>query len=145
MKLTPDLGVTSIEKSIAFYRDVLGFNVGYEMPGPDGKLMHADVSSGDASVMFDRLDWMPEASRSNLGNGTGLYFNVGDVDIDAYYASIRAAGTHVDQEIQDQFWGDRSFTIHDPDGYHLTFAKSVRQVSQADMAQALAGMAATPA
>jgi PhnB protein len=143
MKVTPDLGVASIEKSVAFYRDVLGFDVGFEMPGPDGKIMHADVHRGDASVMFDRLDWMPEESRSNLGNGTGLYFNVGDVDIDAYYAAIRAAGTHVDQEIQDQFWGDRSFTIHDPDGYHLTFAKSVRHVSQSDMSQALAGMAAT--
>ncbi len=143
MKVTPGLCVASIEKSVAFYRDVLGFNVGFEMSGPDGRLAHADVSRGEASVMFDRLDWIPEESRSNLGNGTSLYFNVGDADIDAYYESIRAAGAHIDQEIQDQFWGDRSFTIHDPDGYHLSFAKSVRQVTQSDMAQALAGMAAT--
>src|SRR5579859_588208 len=140
MKLTPDLGVANIEKSIAFYRDVLGFKVGYATPGPDGKIMHADVSHGDATIMFDRLDWMPEAARTNPGNSMGLYVNIGDADVDAYFESVRAAGAHIDQAIQDQFWGDRSFTIHDPDGYHLTFAKTMRQVAPADMVKAMSEM-----
>jgi PhnB protein len=139
MKVAPDLCVASIERSVAFYRDVLGFTVNFEMPGNDGKIAHADVSYGDASVMFDRLDWLPAEAQSNLGTGVSLYFEVGDIDIDAYYERVRAAGAHVDSEIRDQFWGHRHFTIHDPDGYHLSFAKPIRQVSPAEMAAALAG------
>ena len=126
MKVTPDLCVANIEKSVEFYRDVLGFEVTDEHKGEDGTLMHAGVRRGDADVMFDRLDWLSEEDqKAKLGVGTGLYFELGDADIDAYYNGIREKGGTVIQEIADQFWGHRHFQITDLDGYRLSFAKPI--------------------
>ena len=127
--MTASFLVESIERSVAFYRDVLGFEVTFQTTAPDGKLGHAEVRSGAAAVMFDRLDWSPETANAPRGNGTNLYFDVGDADIDAYFERVRSRGADVAQEIQDQFWGDRHFVIRDPDGYYLSFAKKVRDVS----------------
>lgn len=137
MRVTPDLCVASIEDSVAFYRDVLGFTPQFLAPGPDGKLAHAEVCFGDGSIMFDRLDWLPAEAQKNLGNGVDLYFNVGDLDIDAFYERVRGAGAKIDSEIKDQFWGDRHFSILDPNGYHLSFAKTVRQVTEKEIAEAM--------
>lgn len=126
--MTASFLVASIERSVEFYRDVLGFEVTFQTTAPDGKLGHAEVRSGAAAVMFDRLDWAPEAANAPRGNGTNLYFDVGDADIDAYYERVRGRGADVAQEIHDQFWGDRHFVIRDPDGYHLSFAKKIRDV-----------------
>lgn len=137
-RLQPDLMVKSIERSVEFYRDVLGFEVVGEMSGPDGKVSHAEVTLGAASLMFDRLDWAPHLANQSLGAGINLYITVEDtVDIDAYYARLREKGAAITQEIKDQFWGDRHFSLVDPDGYSISFAKNVRQVSEQEIAAAL--------
>lgn len=137
MKVSPDLAVASIEDAVAFYRDVLGFTPQFSMAGPDGKLAHAEVCFGDGNIMFDLLEMLPAEARANVGRGVDLYFNVGDVDIDAFYERVRKAGATIDSEITDQFWGDRHFSIQDPNGYHLSFAKTIRQVTEQEMAEAM--------
>ena len=37
------------------------------------------------------------------------------------------------EEITDQFWGDRTFTVEDKDGYLLTFSKHVRDMDFSQM------------
>jgi PhnB protein len=140
-RLQPDLMVKSIEQSLAFYRDVLGFEVTGQMGGPDGKVSHAEVTLGAASLMFDRLDWAPHLANQPLGAGINLYITVEDTaDIDAYYARVHEKGATITQEIKDQFWGDRQFAVLDPDGYSISFAKNVRQVSEQEIAAALSNV-----
>lgn len=139
--LSPSLIVDDIERSVAYYRDVLGFDVPVVMPGPDGKPVHAEVRHGAAHIMLESTQWMPpDQVGLRRGVGVNLFTYVDDgVDIDAYYERVRAAGATVTMEIADQFWGDRLFAVADPDGYVLSFARTVRQVSPEEMQAAMSG------
>jgi PhnB protein len=140
VKIKPDICVSSIERSLEFYRDVLGFEVAFQMTGPDGKIGHAHVSWGDNQIMLDRLDWIPAEKQQQIGHGFNIYVELDDdFDIDAYYAQVRERGANITSEIQDQFWGQRHFALDDPDGYSLSFAKFVRSVSEDEMRQVLSG------
>ena len=53
--------------------------------------------------------------------------------IDQYYADVQAKGVKIDDELTDTYWGDRAFSIHDNNGYWLTFAVTVKQVPVEEM------------
>ncbi len=138
--ISPLLSVDDIARSMDYYEKVLRFGKGITLPGEGGKLMHGEVHiADDIHLMFmptqggegpvaDKL-----AKGGPKGAGVILYLNLGDQDIDAYYADVKRAGAKMIEEITDQFWGDRTFTIEDPDGYILTFAKHVRDVDFSQM------------
>ena len=67
------------------------------------------------------------------GVGVILYFDLGEHDIDRYFQEVKKAGAKFVEEIKDQFWGDRNFTVEDPDGYILTFSKHVKDVDFSEM------------
>ncbi len=131
--LQPILQVADVDAATAFYRDVLGFSVDLTVPDGSGKTMHAELSRNGAALMFEPATGLSEAARSLLGAVLTLYITDNDVDIDAFCEQVRAAGARIAEPIQDQFWGDRTFTVRDPDGYHLTFAKNVRPFDPALM------------
>ncbi len=121
--LEPILWVRSIEDSVAFYQEKLGFELRFAMTGDGGKMLHASVVNGDVVLMLG------DAADRPRGGGVELYTYAENVD--EYYARVRDAGTQVTQEITDQYWGDRTFTVTDPDGYVLTFAQTVREFDPA--------------
>lgn len=120
------LQVADMEASIAFYRDVLGVTVNLTVPDNSGKIVHAELSRNGAALMFGPATGLSEAGRALLGAGVTLYITDNDSDIDTLCEQVRTAGARIAEPIQDQFWGDRTFTVQDPDGYNLTFAKNVR-------------------
>ncbi len=139
--ISPLLSVDDIAKSMDYYESVLGFQKGLTLPGDDGKLTHGEAHIGELMLMF-RLAQEPGnvaaarlAQGAPKGLGVILYLNLGDQDIDRYYEDVKTAGGKIIQEIEDQFWGDRIFTLEDPDGYILTFAKHVRDVDFSQMEQ----------
>jgi PhnB protein len=121
LELQPILFVSGIEQSVDFYLDKLGFNLGFAVTGDGGKMLHASVINGCVTLMLAYGDSMVER---RLGGGAELYVYVDDVD--GYYERVVAAGTVPSRDIEDQFWGDRTFTVTDPDGYVTTFAQTVR-------------------
>jgi PhnB protein len=135
--LVPALGVADVATSVQFYSEVLGFEVTFTFPGDDGELVHASVKRGDSEFMFGRLrgDLHDQAP---LGRGVSFYMTVGEnEDIDAFFARVKETGAEIIQEPADQFWGNRDWAVADPDGYHLYVAKTVRQVSPAEMREAM--------
>ena len=129
-QLTPILYVRSIEDAVAFYRDKLGFELGFSMPGPDGRMAHASVKHGDVELMIGyKMGTNGSIDMSGLGGGPELYISMDGVD--DYHAYVRDTGAPVTAELTDQFWGDRTFTVTDPDGHVLTFAQTVRQFDPA--------------
>ncbi len=142
--IIPALTVADIDASVRFYSEVLGFDVQFTLPGPDGKLIHASVKRGDATVMFGQLDPSNPHDQGKLGAGVALFFTVADnEDIDAYFERVKEAGATVFQEPTDQFWGHRDWVIADPDGYLLWIGKEMRSVSAEEMQEAM--MAGAPA
>ena len=133
--ISPLLAVDDIGRSMDYYERVLKFTKGLALPGEgtNGALMHGEANlADDIQIMFSPAQGGEGPLAEKLaqgglrGVGVILYLNLGDTDIDQYYQDVRQAGATFIEPIQDQFWGDRTFTIEDPDGYILTFAKHVR-------------------
>lgn len=133
--ISPVLTVRNVDASIAFYREVLGFPEADVFRTPDGKPMHGMASRGPVMVQFSPEGVADAAARAR-GDGVVLYVQIGDEDIDAYWDKVVRAGATVIEPIATQFWGDRTFSVADPDGYHLMFAKQVREVSTEEMQRA---------
>ena len=132
--VTPYLTVKDAEKSIAWYQNAFGFEKTFAMPGPDGKNAFAWVSWGESTGIG--LSRVPDLEQ----RGNGVVFMVyvpKEMDMDAYYADVQKNGVAIVEPLKDQYWGDRSFTVHDPDGYVIIPTRVVRQVN---MEEALAVM-----
>ena len=121
---SPSFTVADVDKSLAWYRDVLGFSVGdrWEM---DGVLRGVELSAGDVLFMIGQDDWQKGRDRVK-GIGFRLYCETGQ-DIDKIAARIKAAGGTLAQEPKDQSWGYRELSIDDPDGFKLTIGKALKK------------------
>jgi uncharacterized glyoxalase superfamily protein PhnB len=123
--LMPYLTVKDAEKALDFYQRAFGFVKRFAMPGPDGKIRHAEVEHNDAVIMFGPESpeaGCPAKAPATLGiaSPVGLYVYCDDVD--AQCERARSAGTKVTMPPQDMFWGDRVCTLVDPDGHTWNFA-----------------------
>jgi uncharacterized glyoxalase superfamily protein PhnB len=134
--ISPVLQVNDVSVSMDYYSQKLGFTAEGTLPGPDGKPGFGMVLYDGSSIMFNA--WY-DMDRRDVPRGVGveIYIKVADsADIDAIYAKIKGSGATIAKEIHDTLWGDRMFYVKDPDGYSLNFAKTVRQMSDEEMATA---------
>jgi len=135
--VTPHLVCAGAGAAIDFYKKAFGATETSRMPGPGGKLIHASIRIGDSTVML--VDEMPEWG--SLGpkalKGTPVVIHLYVDDVDAFTARAVAAGAKVTMPVADMFWGDRYGQIEDPFGHRWSVATHVRDVSPADMQQAM--------
>src|SRR5687768_15583587 len=118
--LSISLTANDFQKSLAFYRDVMGFHVerNYER---DGKVFGASLVAGDVRISLNQDDGKKGMNRVK-GQGMRLYLQSSQ-DVDEVAARIRKAGGKLDDEPADRPWGVRSFSITDPDGFGLTVSQ----------------------
>jgi uncharacterized glyoxalase superfamily protein PhnB len=135
--IAPILNVTDLDASVNFYTQKLGFKHDFSLPGPDGKNAFAFVSMGEGVAIGLSKD--PVASK-HRGEGVDLMIYIPDeVDIDTFYKDVNAKGITPETELKTQYWGDRTFSLHDPDGFRLTIAHTVEQPNMEDMAAIMRG------
>jgi uncharacterized glyoxalase superfamily protein PhnB len=115
----PGFTVNDIEKSLAWYRDVMGFVVG-DRWDHEGKLAGVEMRSGSVSFMLSQDDWKKGRDRAK-GEGVRIYCTTAQ-DVDTLARQIKARGGPLTQEPRDQPWGTRDFAVVDPDGYKITIA-----------------------
>lgn len=134
--IVPILSVKDVDASIAFYTEKLGFALDMTMPDPTGKTFFAFVRQGQKD---NPIGLSLDAELEHRGQGVELMIYVPDeVDLDGLYSSIRGKNVAIAEEIGDRYWGDRTFTLHDPDGYKLTFARTVKEMSFEEIQATLA-------
>lgn len=112
----PAFTVANLEKTIAWYRDVLGFVVVEEYRQAD-KLVGANLRAGSVDFMFGQDDFAKGADRVK-GVGFRLYC-VSAQDIDRIADAVKQRGGRLLSEPTDQPWGARDFSVEDPDGYKI--------------------------
>lgn len=138
--VTPHLICAGASDAIAFY--VKAFNAVEEgrMPGPDGRIMHAQIRIGDSAIML--VDEMPEwgALGPKALKGSPVTVHLYVADADATVAQAVAAGAKVTMPLDNMFWGDRYGKIEDPWGHQWSIATHQRDVSPQDMQAALQQM-----
>jgi Uncharacterized protein conserved in bacteria len=121
--LTTNLMVENVEKSLDFYRDILGFEVEASVPNEKGVLIFAILLKDGTSVMLqEKNSLVSEYSvlrTDKIKPTITLYFVVDDVE--KYYGEMKnKCSVYVELHTTD--YGAREFAILDPDGYPLTFA-----------------------
>jgi len=121
---SPSFTVNDLEKSLAWYRDALGFVVG-ERWELDGKLAGVYLQAGSVGFMIGQDDWKKGRDRKK-GEGFRIYCDT-DQDVDKLAAKIKAKGGTLDAEPQDQPWGTRDFSLSDPDGFKITIGKDKKK------------------
>jgi PhnB protein len=138
--LTPYLTVRDAARAIEFYKQAFGAVEKGVMPGPDGKIMHAELVIGDSIFML--ADEFPQfGSMSPLstgGAGMGLHIYVEDVD-SAFDRAVQA-GAKVDMPVSDMFWGDRYGKLSDPFGHKWSIATHKADLTMEEMAEGAKAM-----
>lgn len=118
--VAPSFTVNDLQRSIAWYRDVLGCALGDRWEA-EGRLMGVEFKVGYITFMLTQDDFAKGRDRRK-GEGFRLHCRTAQ-DIDKLAVQIRARGGVLDQEPKDMPWGDRVFMITDPDGFKLTLAQ----------------------
>jgi PhnB protein len=121
--ITPQLTLDNAAQTIEWYKKALGAEELGRHLSPDGKVAHAVLRIGDSRFMVNDV-MMGKGPKAYGGSPAMLWLYVQDCD--ALFNRAVAAGANVANgpmgQVQDQFWGDRSGTIVDPEGYQWTIA-----------------------
>jgi uncharacterized glyoxalase superfamily protein PhnB len=117
---SPSLTVNDLDKSLKWYRDVLGFEIEETWPDDSGKVMGVSLRAGKVSFMIGQDDWKKGRERKK-GEGFRM-FCMTTKNVDALADRIKAKGGRLDHEPTDQPWGVRDFSVTDPDGFKITIA-----------------------
>jgi PhnB protein len=139
-RVIPYLAVDDAAAAIDFYSKVLGATERMRMPGPDGKVAHAELQIGDSMIMLsDPFPGQPQQSPKEVGgNSVSVMVYVEGVD-NVFKTAIEAGATEV-QPLQDQFYGDRSGQFKDPFGHIWNVASHIEDVSPEEMSKRMAAM-----
>lgn len=138
--VTPYLYVAGGAAALDFYKKAFNAVELFRMPGPDGKIGHAEFKIGDSPIMLaDEHPQMGAVGPKTLGGQSSsimLYVE----NSDALSEQAIAAGAKVLRPIKDQFYGDRSCTVEDPFGHVWTISTHTEDVPPDEMARRAAEM-----
>jgi len=133
--VTPYLVLKNAAAAIEFYKKAFDAVELFRMPGPGGKIGHAEIKIGDSRVMLsDEYPEMGFQGPESLG-GTPVSLMIYVADVDKIYPQAIAAGGKELRPLQDQFYGDRCGTLADPFGHVWTVSTHVEDVSAEELAK----------
>ncbi len=135
-QLTPELCCSNIAISLAFYTEVLGFNIQYQRP-EDGFAM---LERQGSRIMLDEIretsvtgtdrTWTAGPLEAPFGRGINLAMMTDKVD--ELYARVQKAKANICLPIEEKWYradnvylGNRQFIVLDPDGYMLRFSQDL--------------------
>lgn len=136
--VTPHLIIKNASEAIDFYKRAFGAEELVRMPGPDGKLMHAEIRIGGSPLMI--ADENPAWGCFGPTGSSPVTIHLYVRDTDAVVASAEKAGATVLMPAQDMFWGDRFAKIQDPFGHQWSIGTHKEDVSPEEMGRRAAAM-----
>lgn len=144
--VTPYLTVKGAQQALDFYKRAFGARERVKMPGPDGKVVHAELQIADSIIMLG--EECPEhgnvSAQTLEGSPVGLALYVENVD-EAFKRAI-SAGASVKEPVDNKFWGDRSGSLTDPFGHKWMLLTHIEDVSPEEMKKRMAeAFSAAPA
>lgn len=110
------LAVKNLDRSLEFYRQMLGFGLDFEAPG------WAFLSRDGFQVMLGEC----ADALAAYETGDHSYFAYVTVDdIDDLYREFVEKGVPRVQELSDKPWGMREFGVSTPDGHRMMFGQRI--------------------
>lgn len=125
---TPYFEVFDMVQSVAFYRDVLGFEVMFASPEvetAEGRFSHfVNLRQGKAGLMlntaYDSNERPPDRSEARWAGCSHIHLYIDCDDVAAFHAEATARGLNTAPPSRTGY-GYLGFSVSDPDGYRLTF------------------------
>ncbi len=126
MSVRFELFSDDVDRSVEYYRHVLGFEIEHESADYIG-VRSGDVviGIGNARSLSPSHYFNPELNTERRGLGTEIVLEVDNVD--AYWERANGAGVAILSKLQTRPWGLRDFRIADPDGYYLRITSKPTQ------------------
>ena len=116
------LTVESVERSLAFYRDLLGLDVAWNAAPAFAMLRHGPGTIGLLSIVEARKEGIAD---STANQRAAIHVEFSTDDLDSLHAELVAKGVAFHAPPHDEPW-ERSMTAFDPDGYAVEFAQGRR-------------------
>ena len=130
--ITPYLVCKGAAKAIEYYTNVFGAHETVRMPGPEGRIMHAEIKIGDSTVMLS--DENPERGAvAPSGKGRSQSLMLYTENVDTLFKRAIDFGAKSIQEPTDMFWGDRMGNLEDPFGHQWAVATHKEDVTPEEM------------
>ncbi|MEM7223664.1 MAG: VOC family protein [Pseudomonadota bacterium] len=118
LRAAPVLQVSDIKRSVAFYKDVLGFEEGGLWGDPPA---FSIVGRGTVTIM---LDQSRDPSPMPVNQYWAAYVYVDDAN--ALHREFVEAGAEIVRGPEDMFYGCRDFDVRDPDGHLIAFGQDLQ-------------------
>lgn len=130
--LVPELSVSDLDKSLHFYRDVIGFEVLFERA--ENRFAYMAFHGSEIMIEEDRPRegasalWIVEPL--DYPRGRGLNMSIDCPDIEGLASRLVAGGIQLRSSIEENWYrenqvlhGERNLLVQDPDGYLLRFTE----------------------
>ncbi len=105
----------------------------------DGEIIYAEMEFGNGVICLGGEWGMIKAPDSVGGANTQTLVVQLERGLDAHCERARAAGGRIIQEPTDQFDGDRTYRVADPQGHIWAFEQKVREVTPEQLEAAVPG------
>ena len=113
-----------------------GFEPSEVLTDSAGNIAHAQMSYGDGVIMvgceYPAWDWCKSPASAGGKNTQSIHLQV-ESGLDALFERARQAGAKVLREPVDQFYGDRSAMVADPEGHIWSFGQTLKEMSYEEM------------
>ena len=126
--LVPELDVTNLAASLAFWCGPLGFTVAYDRPAAG----FAYLQRGRAQVMLCQRNGNWDTGPLERPFGRGINFQITIASTALIHAALDAVGWPLFRPVQERWYrigdmlgGSRELLVQDPDGYLLRFQENL--------------------
>jgi uncharacterized glyoxalase superfamily protein PhnB len=113
MKLNAGIVTTKLAETKQFYTRLLDFGVTFE--NEFYLLMHTPDRSAEISFLLPNHPSQQLIFHSPF-TGQGMYLTIEVERVDEWYTKLKDKGSELKVDLRDEHWGDRHFTIQDPNG-----------------------------
>lgn len=132
-QMIPELDVISLEDSLHFYMDLVGFNIVYDRKEDRFAFLQLEK----VQLMIQEID--KENNKWGTGKleyplGVGINFQIDVTNIDEIYGRLKKAEYKIFVEMEDHWYrkenvlmGCREFLVQDPNGYLLRFSQDIEE------------------
>jgi uncharacterized glyoxalase superfamily protein PhnB len=132
-ELFAHLCVRDADAASRFYQAAFEATESFRLTEPSGRIGHLELSLGGTNLLL--AEEFPEYGITGPrdGGGTPVSIHIHVDDADAVIARAVAAGATLEMEPKDQFYGERSGAIRDPQGHRWTIGHAIERLSPDEM------------
>lgn len=114
-----------------------GFERTMVITDAEGHLAHSEMKCGRGQIMVgsEWTDYVASPASTGGRNTQSIHIHLAD-GIDAHCKHAEAAGAVIVRKLEDQFYGDRTYSARDLEGHVWSFGQTTRTVSREDAEKA---------